>query len=119
MKRFVFLFSCVGLFPELAFGTGLDFKLINETGYDIEAVYVDPTTSDSWSENILDTPELADGDSADVTFVGDPETCKWDIRVDWVGDYDPTAWQNLNLCKISEITLRYDSDTEETTADLR
>jgi hypothetical protein len=102
-----------------AIASGLDFKLINATGYNIQAIYVDPTGSDAWSSNILGSPELADGEFATVTFEGDPDSCKWDIKVDWVGDYASTAWQGLNLCKISEITLKYDSDTDETTAELQ
>lgn len=116
------MFIALGV-TTLSFGpavaSGLDFKLVNATGYDIQAIYVDPTASNSWSANILQSPELADGDFATVTFEGDPDSCKWDIKVDWVGDYEPTAWQGLNLCKISEITLKYDSDTDETTAELQ
>ncbi len=64
-----------------AMATGLDFELKNATGYDIEAVYVDPSDSEEWSGNILqDDAELPDGASASVTFDGDPESCKWDIR---------------------------------------
>jgi hypothetical protein len=101
----------------MAMATGLDFELKNATGYDIEAVYVDPSDSDEWSGDILEEDtELADGASASVTFQGDPEGCKWDLKVDWVGDYEPTVWKSLNLCKISKITLKYDRKTDETTA---
>lgn len=99
-----------------ALASGLDFKLINDTGYAIGKVYVDPASSDSWSDNILDVDELGDGASADVTFSGDPDSCKWDIKVDWVGDYEPVVWKDLNLCNISEITLQYDQEKDETTA---
>jgi hypothetical protein len=59
---------------------------------------------------------LTDGATASVTFEGDPESCKWDIKVDWVGDYESTVWSDLNLCKISKITLKYNRKTDETTA---
>ncbi len=105
------------LWSGAAMATGLDFELKNATGYDIEAVYVDPSDSDEWSGNILkNDDELADGSTASVTFEGDPESCKWDLKVDWVGDYEPTVWENLNLCKISTITLKYNRKTDETTA---
>lgn len=109
----------VALSAVSALASGLDFKLVNATGYDIKAIYVDPTSADTWSGNILNSPKLVDGDFAEVTFEGDPDSCKWDIKVDWVGDYEPTAWQGLNLCNISEITLKYDSEADETTAELR
>ena len=101
-----------------AFASGLDFKMKNDTGYDIEMVMVDPASSDEWSGNILDQPILADGDTADVTFTGDPESCKWDIRVEWADDDEPVVWRDLNLCQISKITLKYDEKSGETTAEL-
>ncbi len=67
------------------------FELKNATGYDIEAFYVDPSDSEEWSGNICKRAELPDGASASVTFDGDPQSCKWDIKVDWVGDYEPTV----------------------------
>ncbi len=107
------------LWSSVAMATGLDFELKNATGYDIEAIYVDPSDSDNWSGNILhNDDELADGATASVTFEGDPESCKWDLKVDWVGDYEPTVWHDLNLCKISKITLKYNRKTDETTAEL-
>lgn len=102
-----------------AVASGLDFKLTNDTGYDIGAVYVDPASSKHWSDDIMSEDVFADGESMDVTFSGDPDSCKWDIKVDWEGDYEPTVWESLNLCNISEITLQYDRETDETTAVLK
>jgi len=115
IKTAFILLSATFVAPS-ALASGLDFKLINDTGYAIGAVYVDPVSSDTWSDNILDEDELGDGTSADVTFSGDPDSCKWDIKVDWVGEYEPVVWKDLNLCNISEITLQYDRESDETTA---
>lgn len=114
-RAFCFL-SVVLLSPVGASASGLDFQLRNDTGYDIQAVYVDPSSSDNWSGNILDQDSLPDGGFADVTFSGDPDSCKWDMKVEWTGDYEPVVWQSLNLCNISALTLKYNHDTDETTA---
>lgn len=99
-----------------ALASGLDFKLTNDTGYDIETVMVDPASSNVWSGNILDQPILEDGETANVSFTGDPESCKWDIRVEWAGYDEPVEWRDLNLCQISAITLQYNERSGETTA---
>ena len=31
-----------------------DFELVNKTGYDISHVYVSPTKSDDWEEDVLE-----------------------------------------------------------------
>lgn len=98
----------------------LDFKLINATGYDIKSVYVSPTTVNTWSDDILGQEILEDTLSADVTFTGDTSECKADLKVDWNDEGEqPVVWKGLDLCTISEITLKYDHDTDVTTAEVK
>ncbi len=102
-----------------ALGGGLDFKLTNATGYDIEAVRVGPSNSDQWVDVNMGEDILGDGTSVDISFTGDPESCKWDLKVDWAEDYPPTLWQDVNLCNVSDITLKYNRDSDETIAELK
>ncbi|OIQ69511.1 hypothetical protein GALL_488870 [mine drainage metagenome] len=99
-----------------AFANGLDFSLKNATGYDIKAVFVDPSASDTWTDDVMGADILADGDKVDISFTGDEGTCKWDLKVEWTEDYKPTVWHGLNLCNISTVTLKYNRDTDVTTA---
>jgi hypothetical protein len=99
-----------------AFARNLDFKLINDTGYDIHAVYVDPNKSELWTDDVMEHDILPDGSSVFINFTGDADTCIWDLMVEWIEDYDSTVWYNLNLCDISEVTLKYNRNTDETTA---
>jgi hypothetical protein len=96
--------------------TGLDFKLTNATGYDIDNVYVDEGGKGNWIEVDMGENALEDGSTVEISFTGDPDACKWDLRVEWSEDYPDTLWQGLNLCNISEVTLKYDRDKDETTA---
>jgi hypothetical protein len=106
--------------PALAQQNNLDFKLINATGYDIKSVYVSPTTVNTWSDDILGQEVLEDTLSADVTFTGDTSECNADIKVEWNDEGEqPVVWQGLDLCKISEITLKYDHATDVTTAEVK
>jgi hypothetical protein len=102
-----------------ALASGLDFKLGNATGYDIQAVQVGPAGSDQWVEVNMGDDSLADGSTVEISFTGDPDSCKWDLKVDWSEDYPSTVWQDVNLCNISDITLHYNRDTDETTAELK
>ena len=96
--------------------TGLDFKLSNATGYDIDNVYVDESGKGNWIEVDMGENILEDEGTVEISFTGDPDSCKWDLRVEWSEDYPDTLWQGLNLCNISEVTLKYDREKDETTA---
>lgn len=99
-----------------AHANGLDFTLNNATGYDIKAVYVDPTSSDTWTDDVMGADILPDGGGVNIHFTGEADSCKWDLKVEWTEDYKPTVWSGLNLCNISEVTLKYNRNTDETTA---
>lgn len=119
MKRgYALVAACwIGLMASLpAQANELDFTLNNATGYDIQAVYVDPTSSDTWTDDVMGPDILADGSGVNIHFTGDADSCKWDLKVEWTGDYDPSVWTGLNLCNISEVTLKYNRDTDVTTA---
>ncbi len=45
-----------------------NFTLVNKTGYDIEKVFVSPSKSDDWEEDVLGKDTLDDGDSWEIKF---------------------------------------------------
>ncbi len=84
-----------------------DFTLVNQTGTAIEELYISPTQSDDWKENILQNV-LEDGESVDITFTGRDETY-WDIMViDKDGNH--YTWEKFNLSDLSKITLYFKGD---------
>ena len=99
-----------------AIASGLDFTIDNETGYDIRAVYIDANASNVWTEDVMGRDILEDGAAVDITFDEGQDSCMWDVKVDWTEDYPATVWSNLNLCDISKLTLKYNRDTDVTTA---
>ncbi len=103
--------------PTVAAESVLDFTLVNKTGYPISAVYIGPSSSKEWGENILDDV-LGDGESATITF--HPKAgaiTKWDLRVSWEDDSDPDVyWLGFQLSSINQITLKYDRKTNTTSA---
>lgn len=83
-----------------------DFTLHNETGVEIHELYVSPTTTDDWEEDILGVDTLPAGDSVKITFDDREKRSKWDLKVvDSKGN--SIEWEALNLIEISEVTLHY------------
>ncbi len=97
----------------------LDFKLVNATGYDIQSVYMSPSHSDSWGDNIL-SDILYDTYSVNIQFSPDAESVEWDLRADWVMEegakQEYVYWNGLRLDEINKLTLKYNSKTDKTSA---
>jgi hypothetical protein len=107
---------CVLVFPAAAQALNLDFELVNGTGWAIKEIYISPATVNNWQENILAEP-MADGTSGKVTFSPDADAENWDMRIVWVDEGEDVVWQALDLSKISKLTLRYNAETNETSAE--
>lgn len=97
----------------------LDFKLVNATGYDIQSVYMSPSDSDSWGDNIL-SDVLYDTYSVNIQFSPDAESVEWDLRADWVMEegakQEYVYWNGLRLDEINKLTLKYNPKTDKTSA---
>lgn len=119
MRRLLLAASALLALSLSAHAGSLDFSLTNATGYAIDTIYVDEGGKGNWITVDLGGKVLEDGLTANISFTGEPEDCKWDLRVKWSEDYDDTLWQGLNLCNVHDITLQYDRDKDETTAVLK
>lgn len=85
----------------------LGFSLANFTGTAIRAVYVSPSESAGWGENILGGDELADGVTVAVGFSPEEKADSWDMRVEAVDNHF-AEWKGLRLRDASRITLLLD-----------
>lgn len=93
-----------------------DFTLVNKTGYTISEVYVAPSASDDWEEDVLGQDVLDNKESVHITFSRKDKPCLWDLKV--VYDDDESAeWEKFNLCEVSKISLSYDRKGGRTWAD--
>jgi hypothetical protein len=100
-----------------AWAADADFKLINRTGFDIEKIYISPTNRNQWGRDRLGEWKLLNNQSKVFRF-GDTKNCRQDIRVEF-SDGDELEWDNLNLCTLSQITLRYNRKTREVSVDAK
>ena len=95
----------------------LDFELVNKTGYAIKEIYISPAAANAWQDNVLAKP-LADDESLNMTASPEADAETWDMKIVWVDEGEDVQWKGLNLAKISKVTLYYNADTDETTADV-
>ena len=102
--------------PALAQSAKQDFTLVNRTGYELKALFVAPSKSDSWEEDVLGQDVLEDGKAVNVHFNPKAEVCKWDLKVVYTDDDSSAIWQSINLCEVDKITIHYDRKNDVTRA---
>ena len=93
-----------------------DFDLSNKTGYEIKEVYVSPSKSDDWAEDVLGTGTLPDDSKVHIKFHRSATSCQWDVKVVYTDDGSSAVWQNINLCEIEKITIHYSRSSDTTSA---
>jgi hypothetical protein len=93
--------------------------VVNGTGYGIKFLGFNNPGDNDWSDNELGGV-LADGGSIYVKFDTSDKGCKWNFKIEWADPgYPGVLWQNIDLCSIDQITLRYDRATDKTTAEVK
>ena len=109
--------ALIALLSNSASAGDADFTLTNRTGYDIDSVYVVPSKNRDWGVDRLGKDILANGRSRFLAFNKSGNTCIYDLSVGWVGfsEAADSVWENINLCEINTITLRYNAQTKVTT----
>ena len=112
------LFAGLSFFaPSIASAAPQDFELTNNTGYDISSVWIGPTSSDDWGDDVMGEDVLSNGTTQPITFPhGRGATCHWDLKVQYSDDDTTAQWLNFDLCTISSITLSYDRKSGKTWA---
>lgn len=92
-----------------AYSVGIqDFDLVNATGYTIAEVYVAPSSSDEWEEDVMGRDMLENGETVRIEFAPRQKICDYDIKVVW-DDGDEAFWEGFDLCTVSEVTLYWDN----------
>ena len=102
-----FLFAlCLGLTAAFAQASELDFVLVNQSGRDLQAVYLSSAADKDWNGNILtEGAVLKDGGTLKVRFPATPEAAKWDINIVDRAGLSVTL-DDVNLIDVKKITLR-------------
>src|SRR6266550_1589945 len=107
-SRALIALSVIATLFVVAFARGgkQDFVLHNATGVEIHELFVSPHSSNEWGDDVLGRDTLPAGESVKITFDDQEKAVKWDLKVA-DGNKHSIEWENLDLTKISELTLHY------------
>jgi hypothetical protein len=109
-------FAALAAMATSALAGDQDFSLVNATGYEISELYVAPSASSDWQEDVLGQDTLGDGQQANISFSRNTDTCQWDLKVVYSDDNSSAEWRAVDLCQLSTVTIKYDADSGETSA---
>ena len=99
--------------------SNLDFDIHNKTGEDIINVYCTGHSLTNWGDDILGEKLLANGSDHEVRFTESSDYSSYDLKVTY-SDNTSAIWYDLDLNKISDITLSVNRDgTTTATTELR
>ena len=105
--RPLLLAACVSFVSFTAVAGDADFTLVNGTGYTIREVYISAANKNDWGKDRLGDGDLANSRSKLFKF-RDSANCVQDIKVVFDVDSDAEViWENLDLCEINKLTLKY------------
>ena len=107
--------AALALASTTAFAADADFTLTNRTGLTIRELYVSPAKRSQWGRDRLGDGVLEQARSRHMKF-GETAICKQDIKVVFEDDTPDAVWENVDLCEIEKITLRYDRKTRRVSA---
>jgi hypothetical protein len=119
MKRIVF--AAIVLLAMLAAPSSYaadqrNVYVINGTGYGIKFLGFNTPDDDEWDDNELgENAVLPNGNGVYVKFNDEDDGCTWNFLIKWADPgYPDVIWHNVNLCKITKLTLRYNRAKDET-----
>ena len=85
----------------------------NSTGYTITEIYLSPSRTSAWEEDVLDWDVLANGSEVEINLRRAENTCNWDLKVVY-SDGDEAIWGGLNLCQDYYFELFYNAGSGDT-----
>ncbi len=109
------LAGSISLISIQAFAGDADFTLLNGTGYTIREVYISAANKNDWGKDRLGEGDLANGRSRLFKF-RDAANCVQDIKVVFDDSDESVTWEDLDLCEINKLTLKYNRSTKVVTA---
>lgn len=107
--------ACVSLLSAPALAGDADFTLVNGTGYTIREVYISAANKNAWGNDRLGEGDLPNSKSRLFKF-RDSANCVQDIKVVFDDSDVSVTWEDLDLCEINKLTLRYNRATKAVTA---
>jgi hypothetical protein len=99
-----------------SFAGDADVWLVNKTGYPISQIYLSATHQNQWGSDRLQDNAAFETDNWIFLKFGARLACAQDIKVVFEGSDTQVVWENLDVCQIDKLTLKYDQVTKTVTA---
>lgn len=113
MKKFICALSLSALLmvasSSMALAGEQDFLLHNNSGFEIHELYVSPTSTNEWEEDVLGQDVLPDGESTHISFDDSESEANWDIMIK-DAEGNEHFWHNIDLIHTAEITIQGEDD---------
>lgn len=103
--------AVLALAPGLALAANQDFTLVNNSGREVDSVFVSKVSSNNWEEDVMGRDTLSAGESVDISFDKGEHACRWDLKVVYHGG-GQDSWSGVNLCNVSKVVLFQDKGGE-------
>ena len=96
-----------------------NIRVVNNTGFDICALYASEPNVDDWEEDLLDENILCDGEKMNIEFTITADNLDWDFAIEDVeGNILEFYGLSFAECNVKGATLILEYDGYETTATL-
>jgi hypothetical protein len=93
-----------------------DFTLVNRTGYSIREVYISPANKNNWGNDRLGKTATLDNAKSRLFKFSDRASCVQDLKVVFDDNDAEVTWEDLDLCEINKLTIKYNRSTKEVSA---
>lgn len=80
------------------------FNIHNKTSHEMTALYVSPSSKDTWGDNTLDGTIPAGQDGTFTWGKGSSDECNWDVKAEFA-DGSHAELQNVDFCTVTEVTF--------------
>ncbi len=108
--------ATLSVFAGSAIAGDADFTLVNRTGFALREVYISPSHKNNWGKDRMGDYTLENGKGRLFKFA-DKSACEQDIKVVFDDDSSEVVWEEIDLCAINKITLKYNRKTRIVSAD--
>jgi hypothetical protein len=115
-------FGCAIVLVAGLLGSGMagagnaDFTLVNKTGETLREIYISASKKSHWGPDRLGQNYLEPNQARLFTF-SDKASCLQDLKVVFDDDDAEVTWENLDLCVLNKVTLKYNRKSGVVSAD--
>ncbi|HWQ81605.1 MAG TPA: hypothetical protein VN514_04990 [Ignavibacteria bacterium] len=112
MRKYLFLFAVIAVISlfstKNSSAQALTYDVINNTGFTLVDIFVTPSETEHWGNDILPNSLFENGSTVTVTIPADyGQTCMFDMKItDTAGNF--VVFSNIDACKL--VTLQINGD---------